>query len=69
MYFTTKQSGTGIGLSLVYRTIQLHNADIDVESTPGKGTTFIIKMPPARGEAVMPPKSSTLTDLRKVENL
>ena len=31
------QSGTGIGLSLVYRTIQLHNGDIDVESTPGKG--------------------------------
>jgi signal transduction histidine kinase len=69
LYFTTKQAGTGIGLSLVYRTIQLHNGDIDVESTPGKGTTFIIKMPQARGEAVAPPKSSTLTDLRKVENL
>jgi signal transduction histidine kinase len=69
LYFTTKQSGTGIGLSLVYRTIQLHNGDIDVESTPGMGTTFIIKMPPARSDAVTPPKSSTLTDLRKVENL
>lgn len=69
LYFTTKQSGTGIGLSLVYRTIQLHNGDIDVESTPGQGTTFIIKMPAARSDAVTPPKSSTLTDLRKVENL
>jgi signal transduction histidine kinase len=69
LYFTTKQSGTGIGLSLVYRTIQLHNGDIDVESTPGKGTTFIIKMPQARTDVVAPPKSSTLTDLRKVENL
>jgi signal transduction histidine kinase len=69
LYFTTKQTGTGIGLSLVYRTIQLHNGDIDVESTPGEGTTFIIKLPQARGEAAMPPKSSTLTDLRKVENL
>jgi signal transduction histidine kinase len=70
LYYTTKTTGTGIGLSLVYRTIQLHNGDIDVESTPGVGTTFIIKMPAARGEvASMPPKSSTLTDLRKVENL
>jgi signal transduction histidine kinase len=69
LYFTTKQSGTGIGLSLVYRTIQLHNGDIDVESTPGKGTTFIIKMPQARTDVAAPPKSSTLTDLRKVENL
>jgi signal transduction histidine kinase len=70
LYFTTKPSGTGIGLSLVYRTIQLHNGDIDVESTPGIGTTFIIKMPQARGEAAAsPPKSSSLTDLRRVENL
>jgi signal transduction histidine kinase len=69
LYFTTKQAGTGIGLSLVYRTIQLHNGDIDVESTPGKGTTFIIKMPQARGDVIAPPKSSTLTDLRRVENL
>jgi signal transduction histidine kinase len=47
LYFTTKPSGTGIGLSLVYRTVQLHNGDIDVESTPGVGTTFVIKMPKA----------------------
>ena len=47
LYFTTKQSGTGIGLSLVYRTVQLHSGDIDVESTPGVGTTFVIKMPKA----------------------
>jgi signal transduction histidine kinase len=47
LYFTTKQGGTGIGLSLVYRTVQLHSGDIDVESTPGAGTTFVIKMPKA----------------------
>ena len=51
LYFTTKQSGTGIGLSLVYRTVQLHNGDIDVESTPGVGTTFVIKMPKANPAA------------------
>ena len=42
LYFTTKEQGTGIGLSMVYRTIQLHDGDIDVESTPGRGTTFRI---------------------------
>ena len=53
LYFTTKETGTGIGLSLVYRTIQLHSGDIDVESTPGVGTTFVIKMPRAGGGAAM----------------
>ncbi len=40
LYFTTKPSGSGIGLSLVYRTVQLHDGDIEVQSTPGRGTTF-----------------------------
>ncbi len=48
LYFTTKETGTGIGLSLVYRTIQLHHGEINVESTPGKGTTFVINLPVAR---------------------
>ncbi|MCA1583825.1 MAG: hypothetical protein LC791_03285 [Acidobacteria bacterium] len=48
LYFTTKEGGTGIGLSLVYRTIQLHHGDVDVESTPGIGTSFVIKLPVAR---------------------
>jgi signal transduction histidine kinase len=60
LYFTTKQSGTGIGLSLVYRTVQLHNGDIDVESTPGVGTTFVIKMPKANPAAVADAPSASL---------
>jgi signal transduction histidine kinase len=62
LYFTTKETGTGIGLSLVYRTVQLHNGDIDVESTPGSGTTFIIKMPkagPNTGSDVLTPSLRT----------
>jgi len=59
LYFTTKQTGTGIGLSLVYRTVQLHSGDIDVESTPGVGTTFVIKMPKAGpGTPAEPPTPS-----------
>jgi signal transduction histidine kinase len=42
LYFTTKERGSGIGLSLVYRTVQLHDGEIEVQSTPGSGTTFRI---------------------------
>ncbi|MEY4094144.1 MAG: Sensor protein ZraS [Acidobacteriota bacterium] len=47
LYFTTKDRGTGVGLSMVYRTIQIHNGEIDVESTVGVGTTFIVVLPAA----------------------
>jgi signal transduction histidine kinase/HAMP domain-containing protein len=47
LYFTTKDAGSGIGLSLVYRTIQLHDGHIEVQSTPGRGTTFTIRLPQA----------------------
>jgi signal transduction histidine kinase len=40
LYYTTKPQGSGIGLSLVYRTVQLHDGQIDVESVPARGTTF-----------------------------
>lgn len=45
LYYTTKERGSGIGLSLVYRTVYLHNGTIDVESTVGRGTTFIVTLP------------------------
>jgi signal transduction histidine kinase len=45
LYFTTKKGGSGIGLSLVYRTVQLHDGEIAVESTPGRGTTFRLLLP------------------------
>jgi signal transduction histidine kinase len=47
LYYTTRERGTGVGLSMVYRTIQIHNGDIDVESTLGVGTTFIVVLPAA----------------------
>ena len=45
LYFTTKPEGSGVGLALVYRTIHLHDGDIDVQSVPGHGTTFRITLP------------------------
>jgi signal transduction histidine kinase len=47
LYFTTKEKGSGIGLSMVYRTVQMHDGDIEVQSTPGAGTTFTILLPQA----------------------
>ncbi len=47
LYFTTKADGSGIGLSMVYRTVQMHDGEIEVQSTPGKGTTFTILLPRA----------------------
>jgi two-component system, NtrC family, sensor kinase len=46
-FFTTKPvgKGTGLGLSLSYGIIQEHGGNISAESTPGKGTTFIIDLP------------------------
>jgi signal transduction histidine kinase len=49
LYFTTKERGTGIGLSMVYRIIQLHDGEIEVQSTPGRGTTFRVLLPRAQG--------------------
>jgi len=44
LYFTTKNQGSGIGLSLVYRTVQLHDGEIEVQSVPGRGTTFRVRL-------------------------
>jgi signal transduction histidine kinase len=49
LYFTTKDHGTGVGLSMVYRIVQLHDGEIEVQSTPGRGTTFKVLLPRASG--------------------
>ena len=44
-YYTTKASGTGLGLTLVYKIMKEHNGDIHVKSELGKGTEFILDFP------------------------
>lgn len=51
LYFTTKKQGSGIGLSLVYRSIQLMDGDIEVQSSPGRGTTFKVLLRQAADQA------------------
>ncbi len=45
LYFTTKPKGTGIGLAMTFRAIQLHGGAIELDSEPGRGATFRIALP------------------------
>ena len=45
IFFTTKATGSGLGLSQVYRAVESHKGKIDFQSQPGKGTEFQIRIP------------------------
>ena len=45
LYYTTKPEGSGIGLSIVYRIVQLHGGEIEVQSSQGRGTVFRLLLP------------------------
>lgn len=47
LYFTTREQGSGLGLSMVYRTAQLHDGTVEVESSPGRGASFRLRLPRA----------------------
>jgi two-component system NtrC family sensor kinase len=55
-FFTTKENekGVGLGLAVVYGIVEAHGGEIDVESTPGKGTAFVVTLP------VSPPEAPSL---------
>jgi signal transduction histidine kinase len=44
LYFTTKPKGSGIGLAMTFRVVQLHNGTIDFVSEPGNGTKFWLRV-------------------------
>jgi len=50
LYFTTKSGGSGIGLAMTYRIIQLHYGSIEVQSNPERGTEFQLRIPLAAAE-------------------
>jgi len=55
-FFTTKPvgKGTGLGLSVAYGIIQRHGGRIDVQTAPGKGSTFTLRLPIKRQQPASP---------------
>ena len=45
LYYTSKPGGSGIGLSVVYRIVQLHDGTVEAKSEPGRGTAVIVRLP------------------------
>lgn len=44
-FYTTKTRGSGLGLAIVDRIVKEHNGEVEIDSVPGRGTTFTIKIP------------------------
>jgi signal transduction histidine kinase/CHASE3 domain sensor protein/ActR/RegA family two-component response regulator len=60
-FFTTKgERGTGLGLAMVYGTMQRHSADVEIESEVRKGTTVRLRFSPAAAEAGASQAEATL---------
>ena len=49
-FFSTKDEGSGLGLSIVYKLIEAHQGEIKVESKEGEGTKFVIFLPQKGGK-------------------
>jgi signal transduction histidine kinase len=45
LYYTTKPHGSGIGLAMTFRAVQLHGGTIDIDSEAGRGATFRLTLP------------------------
>jgi two-component system cell cycle sensor histidine kinase/response regulator CckA len=64
-YSTKGEAGSGLGLSMAYSIVRRHSGAIDVESTPGVGTTFSLTFPIAQEPVVAEPAPASLEDRRQ----
>jgi len=68
-FFTTKgERGTGLGLAMVYGMVRRHEAELQIESAPGKGTTMRLLFPPA-AVAATPGRAGASPDIRELRIL
>ncbi|MDR2552994.1 MAG: PAS domain-containing protein [Treponema sp.] len=65
-YFTTKEQGSGLGLTLVFKIIREHQGEITVDTREGEGTCFIITLPiPQKERRLLPAgENAAFTDAR-----
>jgi len=61
LYFTTKKTGSGIGLAQTYQIMQWHYGSVDFESGDGKGTTFRLRLPLAATRSASLEEAATRT--------
>lgn len=45
LFYTTRTEGTGVGLAMVRQSVELHGGRVELDSTPGQGTTFTLVLP------------------------
>ncbi len=65
-YFSTKQTGSGLGLATAYSIIKKHNGHISVDSSPGAGTTFDIYLPASDKTVPVLEEAAILTGRGKI---
>lgn len=69
-FFTTKgEHGSGLGLAMVYGCVQRHHGAIEIETEPGKGSTFILRFPVSGQAAPAKREKSSLARLEALRVL